>query len=242
MTAAIVIPVYKKTPNATELMSLKQTASIFEGEKIILVCPESLDTTAYLQLIPACETLRFNDKYFSSIQGYNRLLLSSEFYGKFSAFDYILITQTDVWVFSNQLMYWCEKHYDYIGAPWLEKPPLNKKINLLPMGKWMYRKVGNGGFSLRKVSSHLHIASRMQCIAWLFNKNEDFFWSIVAPRLFRRFRIPALEEAVFFAFEIAPDQAYELTGHKLPFGVHAWEKHQAEFWKNLIPLPENYTS
>lgn len=239
MKAAIVIPVYKPIPDAAEQMSLDQTAAIFKGEAIFFVGPATLDYSYYQTKIAESTIIQFEDTYFGSIQGYNRLLLSTKFYKAFEAFGYILITQLDVWVFSNQLQHWCDKGYDYIGAPWLERPPLQKKINLLPMGKWMYRKVGNGGFSLRKVGTHTYISSKMKSISWLFNKNEDFFWSIVAPKIFRWFKIPALEEAVFFAFEIAPAQAYELTGHQLPFGVHAWQKHQPEFWKNLIPLSEN---
>ncbi|MBL7830111.1 MAG: hypothetical protein JNK41_03725 [Saprospiraceae bacterium] len=237
MNAAIVIPVYKTIPNESELMSLKQTGKIFENEVIILICPENLDCSEYLKYIPRCKICRFPAEYFKSITGYNRLLLSPVFYSAFLTYDYILITQLDVWVFDNQLKYWCEKDYDYIGAPWLEKPPLTKKINLLPMGKWMYNKVGNGGFSLRKTESHFNIASKLWSISWIFNKNEDFFWSIIVPNIFKKFNIPKLEEAVFFAFEIAPEKAFELTGKKLPFAVHAWQKHNPDFWKSLIPLP-----
>lgn len=237
--AAIVIPVYKVQPNFSETQSLKQSAGVFSNEKIILVCPQSLDVTVYTDILPVCDIIRFSNEYFSSISGYNKLLLSEGFYRSFTKFEYILIVQTDVWVFSNQLSYWCQKGYDYIGAPWIEKPPFTKKINLLPMNKWMEGKVGNGGFSLRKVSSHLNVASKLAFISWLFNKNEDFFWSLVVPKLFDTFKIPDLKEAVYFAFELAPETAYEMTGHTLPFAVHAWEKHSPKFWKTFITLPPN---
>ena len=237
MLAAIIIPVYKPYPNHSEKASLIQTGKIFSNEKIIFICPKSLDTSEYTQLIPQSKIKTFEDKYFRSIKGYNRLLLSSTFYQSFIEFDYILIVQTDVWVFNNQLKTWCEKNYDYIGAPWIEKPPFTKKLNLLPMDKWMLGKVGNGGFSLRKISSHLKIANKLASISGIFNKNEDFFWSIIVPLIDKNFKIPVLRDAVYFAFEIAPEKAFELTNRTLPFAVHAWEKHSPAFWKTFITLP-----
>ena len=74
--------------------------------------------------------LAFNDTYFESIYGYNQLMLNVEFYEAFSK-KYILIYQTDAFIFKDDLNYWCEKDYDYIGAPWIrskEKLPLIKKI------------------------------------------------------------------------------------------------------------------
>jgi hypothetical protein len=48
------------------------------------------------------------------------------------------------------------------------------------------------------------------------------------------FRRPKAKEALHFAFEMEPRKAYKMTNHKLPFGVHAWEKYDAEFWKEWI--------
>ena len=39
----------------------------------------------------------------------------------------------------DELLDWCNKNYDYIGAPWVKK----ERDNIL-------LKTGNGGFSLRK--------------------------------------------------------------------------------------------
>ncbi|HMG15996.1 MAG TPA: DUF5672 family protein [Saprospiraceae bacterium] len=234
--AHIVIPVYKSSLQLAELRSLEQIQLTLGSFPICFVGPQSLDYSPYLSIIPEAKIMRFRDDYFSSLKGYNTLLLYAGFYKAFEGFDYILLTQLDVWVFEDQLDQWTGLQYDYIGAPWLSEPPKLKRINLLPMGKWMLGKVGNGGFSLRKISSHIQIATKLSWISWLFTKNEDFFWSIVVPRFYKSFRIPNMEEAVFFAFELSPELAYEMTGHKLPFAVHAWEKHNPSFWKRFISL------
>ena len=65
----------------------------------------------------------FDEKYFNSIQGYNELLCSIEFYQRFNEYDFIVVSQPDVFLmdykkFLNlpQMM----ERYDYIGAPWLD--------------------------------------------------------------------------------------------------------------------------
>lgn len=234
--SAVVIPVYKENLNKTELASLNQTGKILNNFPVILVMPDDLNAASYLKVIPDAKIERFARKYFGSIKGYNSLLLSKAFYQRFNQYKYILLTQLDVWVFEDQFQKWIDKDYDYIGAPWLELPPKQKAINLLPMGQMMLGKVGNGGFSLRKISSHIRIAGKLSWISWVFRKNEDFFWSIIVPDIYKSYKIPSLNEALYFAFELAPERAYEMTDHTLPFGVHAWEKHNPAFWKRFISL------
>ena len=97
----------------------------------------------------------------------------------------------------------------------------------------MLNKVGNGGFSLRKVKTHLKIAKRMSLFLSFFPKNEDFFWAYIVPKFFK-FRRPPVKEALAFAFELSPSEAFEMNERKLPFAVHAWEKYEPEFWENYI--------
>jgi hypothetical protein len=79
---------------------------------------------------------------------YSRLLLSADFYRRFSDYDYILIYQLDCLVFSENLNRWCDMGFDYIGAPW---------VGLGPDGSAYVSRVGNGGLSLRKVRSFLRV-------------------------------------------------------------------------------------
>ena len=66
-----------------------------------------------------------------------------------------------------------------------------------------------------------------------FLYNEDVFWAIEAPKFDPAFTVSTVEEALPFAFEVAPRWSYERNREKLPFGCHAWAKYDREFWLNV---------
>lgn len=66
------------------------------------------------------------------------------------------------------------------------------------------------------------------------NANEDFFWSAHAPRFVDNFVVAPAEIALGFAFECAPAWCYERNGRKLPFGCHAWERRDPDFWSPFL--------
>ena len=140
---AIVIPVYKTHFTADEEISFNHLAHFLPDYKKILLLPESLSLTWR-----NAKASRFADHFFESVSTYSQLLLSREFYERFSEDEYILIYQPDCLVFADQLIQWCQAGYDYIGAPL----PGSKMD--AAQGLW---RVGNGGFSLRKVSSFLRV-------------------------------------------------------------------------------------
>lgn len=147
--AAVVIPIYAKYPTKAEKASLIQCKRILDNHKIIVVCPQSLDVSEYKFLTNRFE--RFEDKNFKSVKSYSRLCLDVNFYKRFEDFEYILIYQPDGWVFKDELEFWCQQGYDYIGAPWFEgfeKADKNSK---------MLKEVGNGGMSLRNVKKHIKL-------------------------------------------------------------------------------------
>ena len=74
------------------------------------------------------------------------------FYEAFRQYKYALIYHLDALVFSDQLVQWCELGFDYIGAPWI-------KHDEAPYAgvRDFENKVGNGGFSLRKIESFLKV-------------------------------------------------------------------------------------
>ncbi len=153
MNVVITIPIYKKEPSYYELVSLQQAFKVFHAKPIKFVTHRTLDLSAYSKLVdhhPDFRLVYFEEKYFKHIEAYNRLLISKCFYQSFANFQYILIYQTDCFVFSDDLDFWCKQGYDYIGAPLFEG-----RQNSLPNSD--YAMGGNGGFSLRKVSSHLSI-------------------------------------------------------------------------------------
>lgn len=254
--AAVIIPVYKPEFSAYELISLAQCLKVLKDYPIIIVKPQALVVDNKVPGISTIQQISFDDRYFADIHGYNELMLSEEFYSKFSKYEYILIHQLDAFVFSDQLNEWCGRGYDYIGAPWLSRKKrsllgraandiknylyvrynVKNKDGLPKIGKQLENRVGNGGFSLRRVSKFLEhaIRDRQAIDQYLAMKhpwfNEDIFWSIELNRKKEQIKIPKMQEALQFAFETNPGIALELTGGRLPFGCHAWDKY-ADFWR-----------
>ena len=152
--AVIVIPIYKVTPDKYEVLSFLQCLKVLHRYRISIVTYESLDMSYYskeLQKSGVDYSFEFFDKdYFKDVAGYNLLLLSFEFYKRFKKYEYMLIYQLDAYVFRDELMEWCAKGYDYIGAPWFEGG-----YDATPDS--VFTGVGNGGFSLRKISTALNI-------------------------------------------------------------------------------------
>jgi len=150
MVAKVVIPVYKKELSAEERHSLRQCCMVLKNYHLAIVTYPECDLTNYKEVLIAEKadyTIEFFDRsYFDSVQSYNRLLLNPDFYLRFKDFKYILIYQLDGFVFKDELIEWCNKGYDYIGAPWFAK--YKKYEDGYPLYK-----VGNGGVSLRKVSA-----------------------------------------------------------------------------------------
>lgn len=268
MTCAIIIPVYKTEITNDEYISLRKCLEILGHYPVIFVTPQSLDCIIYEK---ECSifNVRFNrvsfkDEFFYGVDGYNRLLLSKSFYQAFYEYKYILIYQLDAYVFCDELAKWCEKGYDFIGAPLIGSFSDTSFSTIM--------RVGNGGFSLRNVQTALRFfqskknvftpkqaakyislwkkpytrllvwvlmifgwRNKPDYVAKKWNYNEDDFWSGLLDN--SRFALikPSPEEAMQFSFERFPANLYKLCGEKLPFGCHAWRKYQCdEFWNQFI--------
>lgn len=262
----IVIPLYKTVASTSEMASLQRAIKILGDYSIQFVCAKTFNPKHYTDLVDKHEAVKysietFDEFYFSSINGYNKLLIKKEFYKRFSRFKYLLVYQLDAWVFKNRLEYWCNQDYDYVGAPWL-----HQTLD----GKLAFDGVGNGGLSLRKIDSHIKVLNRFSFIKkpgyflylikkqkstssvfhliksltfknntyYLFNdynENEDKFWGIIANRNFSWFKVPPLEIAKFFSVEEFPSKLIN-NENDMPFGCHAWEKYEPEFWKKHIEI------
>ena len=245
----IVIPVYKVNLSLTEQISLKQCIKLLDDFDIVFVHPESLDVST-INFDGRISSEKFPDHYFKSVFRYNRLMLTASFYERFSHSKFILIYQLDAYVFRDELLYWCSKNYDYIGAPWISTPNkgIKKVLSLFESKKKKARseifyKVGNGGFSLRKVSTHIANAKKLKSVIEQnlnrseddFRIMEDVFWSSV-PKIDPSFLIPDYKEGLKFAFDRKPKLALKLNNNKLPFGCHGFEKPKVKmFWSKMIP-------
>ena len=248
----VIFPIYK-APNQLELSFLENGMAKTTGFKQVIIAPEGLIIDHSFGALEKLEVKRFAKHYFEGIAGYNHLLLSKGFYAAFKLFDYMLIHQADVYLFKNELQTWCDKNYDYIGAPFFrpEKLDRNTAYNLLEKFKLSlkknkmygdrYNSVGNGGLSLRKIETALAVLDKVNPA--LLSKyiktqgdefNEDIFWSLEAPKIMD-LNIPLWDEALKFAVEFNPEIAYQYLEENLPFGCHAPLKHNPEFWKKFIP-------
>lgn len=252
----IVIPIYRSNIGSLEETSLRQAACIFKNRDIIIISPEGLDVSNILDMIPGATVRRFNPDYFKGIPGYNSLMMSAEFYGRFTDYEYMLIYQTDAYVFNDSLDSWCDRGYDYVGAPWLVRPIYNhpllklgsaikhgvRKLAGLPDLKATWWKVGNGGLSLRKIKPHLTAVERLDSIVseFLSHKgnhiyNEDVFFSTEVNKHGLGFSYPDWREALQFSFDKYPALCYELNGNRLPMGCHSWyKKRMRKFWFPII--------
>jgi hypothetical protein len=145
---SIVIPVYKENITNNERISLRQCIKILSTHIITLISPNGLNLNTYLRENPNFKVEYFDGIYFKNLKGYNKLMASYDFYKRFEDYDYLLIYHLDAYVFRDELDYWCNQGYDYIGAPWFKDFSNSSEVFL---------GVGNGGFSLRKIRSFLKV-------------------------------------------------------------------------------------
>lgn len=249
----VTIPIYREFLNEYDRISLDRTCKILSSHDLVVIHPEGMKTEEIARAYPLLKFRAFPKSYFDGIMGYNRMMMSPYFYSAFSDYDYMLVCQTDAYIFRDELAEWCQKGYDYVGAPWLKRPiydnPVMKLLMAISMRykKWrgmkskqeLYNKIGNGGLSLRKISTFRQTTlDKANIIDTYLNRekkhhlyNEDVFWATEPEN----FRYPSVEEALHFSFDKYPDLCYKITGGKLPMGCHAWFKRKMKkFWADKI--------
>lgn len=244
----VIIPLYKEL-NKFEKIALDRCVKVLGKYPFIFVSSRNFKCGIISEYFPKLKynIERFDNKYFDSLSGYSSLLLKKSFYKRFENYEYLLIYQLDCFVFRDELLRWCSGGFDFIGAPWFDNwiiPSSNFagriKNYLLKIFVFKEKKVGNGGFSLRRTSTFIDFLSYFQPIANVFSRlkghdlSEDIFWSYYAPVLWPSFLIPNFKEALKFSFETYPKKCYRLNGYKLPFGCHAWRRYGRFFWEDII--------
>jgi Protein of unknown function (DUF5672) len=249
---SVVVPVYRPFLDANETISLESVFRVLGAHHLVMVKPAGLDTAAIEARFPFKAVETFAPGYFTSIQGYNRLLLSTGFYERFLGSAYLLVCQLDVFVFRDELAGWLARGYDYVGAPWVSSSAASLLLHrvtmalgrLLPGGReriYAYEtrnRVGNGGFSLRKVETHHRLSRELKDAVdhYLLHQgthhfNEDVFWSLEPVRQGRPHRTPSAQEALAFAWDVNPGRLHAMTGGRLPMAAHGWYKaRHLRFW------------
>jgi hypothetical protein len=138
---AILVPLHTLTLTSEEQISFRHLRRYLGARDTYLVLPEGLAGT--IDDLPA---RRFDARFFTSHRAHQRLMLDPRLYESFATYTFVLVYHLDSLVLSDELERWCGKAYDYVGAPW---------TTLDADGRVRFAGVGNGGFSLRRVSACL---------------------------------------------------------------------------------------
>lgn len=153
----IVTPTQKETLSDYEKISLKTIQKIFQNEDKFLVTFQENKLN-----LDNFKKIYFKKYYFESIDNYNKLCMSSEFYKQFSSYEYILICQLDVIVLSKKFLNNIfDRKISYIGALAGKKNLFDRKRKKL----WGRRFYCNGGFSLRKIEDFLNVLNSQEIIS-----------------------------------------------------------------------------
>lgn len=163
-TVAVVVPGYAREEfTSDEEISLRHMEHFLGRYDKYLVVPQGLSINR-----PGFRVMGLDQRFFGSHVANTRLLLSPSFYKKFADYKYILLCHLDALVLSDQLEEWCNLDLDYIAAPWIkcdDSPYVERE------------RVGNGGFSLRKVESFLRVIYSDQY--WV---EPDAYWRSVCAQ------------------------------------------------------------
>ncbi len=239
----IIIPVYHETPTITECASLQQLDKVYDWRyDVRLVCPEHFteeNIAAYTNLFNTSAYIqhkKYADDFFRSSADYSRLLKTNEFYMDCVNYDYMLIFQTDCWATNiNSIDKWLDRDFDYIGSPVFTN---KNHWHNCPC-------CGNGGLSLRKVSSFIRYTIDREMTEHLNENNiyknyEDvFFCEGVARHLY--IDMPIWQECAHFAWDINVELLYNLSNGELPdIGIHAWPKQVPYLYEKLDMSKEVY--
>ena len=225
---AVVIPVYKEELDEFEKISLAQARKVLGKYPFVFVAPEG-KIFSYFESgdgIVYCP-----QQFFQSVKTYNRLLMSPQFYEPFLSFDYILLYQLDAFVFYDALEFFCGLGYDYIGAPVAYHSWYVVKAKKIP-------RVGNGGFSLRKVKTCHQLLK--ECVVqpdwndYLEIFYEDTFLGRCGVDDKINFHTAPVEVAVRFAVDYLPDRFLRRIGNKIPFGCHGGPKYSADAYVKIF--------
>ena len=255
MDNIIVIPIYKEKLNNLEKISIDRCFEVFSQKKIVFIHSIDLDISFYQENYRDLSYESFPSFFFNSVQSYNQLMMSYSFYKRFIRYDYMLIYQTDCYVFRDELDFWSNLNYDYIGGIWFENytgnPEEGNKI-------WF---AGNGGFSLRRIKKiatllkplskiekyilskvkdfryfraflfkSLRIKDYATFLATHYKENEDvFFYELNKKNILS---VPVVDNALLFSWDRRPDFLHDLLG-RLPFGAHGWCRTDKPYENNL---------
>jgi hypothetical protein len=166
------------------------------------------------------EAAGFRDVLTNDSQAYSRVLVSAHFWAMLRA-QHVLIFQLDSvlcamspWKVQDFL------EYDFIGAPWIDR--------------FYGMDIGNGGLSLRKVKTMIHIIKTFPLEGRY--ENEDIYFAQgvydLAKQVKYPVRIPPVHVAAKFSYEAgALPRVASFGVHKLPRHKISQKEHVADLFK-----------
>ena len=262
--AAVVTPIYKPSLDPDEALALAHNLKTLAQSPWILIHPPSnrslIEGIIRQNPTISITSIELDANNFVSIASYNKMLLSSFFYRQFEAYTHILIAQLDTLIFADYLSDWVALGYAYMGSPWYlgidnPKQPLQwlgggngglslrhvqASIEVLARPRWLYRAIRRyehqslpGEWLRAELRALRQLLERSNGTSNTPRMYEDLFWSFIAPKLSPAFNVAPPEIAIDFAWELNPREHYQKT-RKLPFGCHAWQRYDRDFWLEVL--------
>ena len=259
----IVIPIYKAELDCVEEISLRRLRKILIDDKmnvgiwheyedyspVYLVCPKGLDTSKYEEIYNVgdekidLKKVEFDPGYFKSTATYSQLCINYDFYKTFDKYEYMLIYQLDCYLFKDEILQWCRKGYDYIGGPILSTDCGWDTVKKSRKGEEWKPFVGNGGLSLRKISTFLDITNPEGEFRKRYNLTDDKLKNVIFEDKYfcndlynlYELEVPNWKEALEFAMDMSIDVIYNYIKFEgTPMGIHSVDKN-IRWWKKVIP-------
>lgn len=258
----VVIPTHKANPEPEEIVSLQQCQKILGSRDIYLMVPKGLNIQAYTSILPNAKFYEVPPECMSSHHAYNQLMISPRIFTRFRDYSHILIHEPDSIVLKDELDFWCSQKFDYIGAPWFKKdsygiPRLDatgnfgfallntKSINQIfrDNRRWyspsmiardLFRGLRGRTEYLPKALKAIGDAGRVAGAYKLYTGHCDIFWCCVIPKISPNFKIAPPQDALNFSWETNLINCAAQCTHKIPFGIHAWAKHDPNFLKSIF--------
>ncbi len=263
-TCKILVPVYRSLTQF-ETRIVRHNLSLVSGFKAAIIGPSSKanllsDTAKELSgtLSNEVDVECFDDRFFKDVHAYSWLLLKDEFYERFNTEDFILICQTDAFLFSDNLKHWLGAGFDFVGAPVFKgkgKPEFPPQFSGMMNGGLSLRHVAGARNALKQIllcksTSRTRLLGKLglmriaNFVTGLLGRTivvvpkrpyEDVVWTGEIAKAVPAFFMPPPETALKFAFECLPQYLFKENGEALPFGCHAFEVYEPLFWREHFP-------
>ena len=210
----VIIPIYKEYDRLSsfEKKSINNVIMKMSNWDIYIICPKEINVDTYKK-VGIVNFIYFDKSFFRSVNAYNELMLSPFFYETFSDYEYMLIAQTDSYIFEDKLQYFIDCGYDYIGGLHY----INEGTNVYHPNVDKKMINGNGGFSLRKTDAFIKASQNIKK-----DLNNKWDWEDVLYSYWYKDHMNIAPDniALKFAWQQDPQLNYEKNNKELPFGCH----------------------